>query len=125
LKLSSGSLSLLDYFTPQNQETLEAQTADLGSGGVLLMPPQSTTPPNLLVTAGKQGFIYVINRDNFGHFTTNGVVQINPNIVGLFSTPTFWNNRLYFAGTNYSGNDSPKVFSVSGGRMSTNPTSEL
>ena len=81
-------------------------------------PPQSTTPPNLLITAGKRGLIYVINRANLGHYTSQ-VVQENPSITGLFSTPTFWNNRLYFAGSNYSGNDSPKVFSVSGGRMST------
>ena len=83
------------------------------------MPPQSTTPHNLLVTAGKQGFIYVINRDNLGHYSMSQVVQTNPYISGLWGTPTFWNNRLYFAGSNYSGNDSPKVFSVSGGRMST------
>jgi len=90
---------------------------------LLVPPPQSTTPPNLLITAGKQGLIYVINRANLGHYTMSQVVQINGNIAGLFSTPTFWNNRLYFAGSSYSGNDSPKVFSVSGGRMSTNPTS--
>ena len=124
LKLSSGRLSLLDYFTPSNQLMLEDQALDLGSGGVLLMPPQSTTPHNLLVTAGKQNLIYVINRDNLGHYTLSQVVQENRNIKGLFSTPTFWNNRLYFAGSDYTGDDSPRVFSVSGGRMSTYPTSQ-
>jgi outer membrane protein assembly factor BamB len=119
LKLSSGSLSLIDYFTPLNQAYLESNGLDLGSGGILLMPPQSTTPPNLVVTAGKQGFIYVINRANLGHYTMSQVVQENPYISGLWGTPAFWNNRLYFAGSNYSGDDSPKVFSVSGGRMST------
>src|SRR5215471_19748095 len=119
LKLSSGSLSLRDYFTPSNQAYLVSNELDLGSGGMLLMPPQSTTPTNLVITAGKQGFIYVINRDNLGHYTMSQVVQTNPYISGLWSTPTVWNNRLYFAGSSYSGNDSPKVFSVSGGRMST------
>ena len=123
LKLSPGRLLLLDYFTPSNQAVLESQALDLGSGGVLLLPPQSTIPNNLLITAGKQGLIYLINRDNLGHYTMSQVVQQNGNIAGLFGTPTFWNNRLYFAGTNYTGGDSPRVFSFLGGRMSANPTS--
>lgn len=123
IKLSPG-LSLLDYFTPYNQAQLEANAADLGSGGILLLPTQSTSPNHLLVTAGKAGFIYLINRDSLGRYTMNGVVQVNGHIVGLFSTPTFWNNHLYFAGTGYNGGDAPKAFSFSGGRMSTNPTSQ-
>jgi len=123
LKLSSGSLSLLDYFTPSNQAYLESNSLDLGSGGILLLPSQSTTSPNLVVTAGKQGLIYLINRANLGHYTSQ-VVQENPYIAGFFSTPTFWNNCLYFAGSDYSGDDSPKVFSFSAGRMSTNPISQ-
>jgi hypothetical protein len=126
LKLSSGRLALLDYFTPLNQAMLESDAMDLGSGGVLLLPTQSTSPPNLLVTAGKRSDvtpIYVINRDDMGHYTSQAV-QVNHNIAGLFSTPTFWNNRLYFAGSYYTGNDSPKVFSFSNGRISANPTSQ-
>ena len=123
LKLSPGRLLLLDYFTPSNQAVLESQALDFGSGGVLLLPPQSTIPNNLLITAGKQGLIYLINRDNLGHYTMSQVVQQNGNIAGLFGTPTFWNNRLYFAGTTYTGGDSPRVFSFLGGRMSANPTS--
>jgi hypothetical protein len=122
VKLAPGTLSLLDYFTPSNQAQLEADEADLGSGGVLLLPIQSTTPTNLLVTSGKTGFIYLVNRDNLGHFAAN-VVQVNPNIVGLFGTATFWNNYLYFVGSGYGGGDSPKAFSFSGGLMSNNPTS--
>jgi len=121
----SPSLSVLDYFTPHNQAALEAGESDLGSGGTLLLPTQSTSPNHLLVTAGKAGFIYLIDRDSLGKYhSVDNVVQINGNIVGLFSTPTFWNNHLYFAGSGYNGGDAPKAFSFSGGRMSNNPTSQ-
>jgi hypothetical protein len=119
----SPSLSLLDYFTPYDQARLEANGDDLGSGGILLLPTQSTSPNHLLVTAGKRAVIYLINRDSLGKYTMS-VIQVNRNIRGLFSTPTFWNNYLYFAGSGYQGGDSPKAFSFSGGRMSSNPTSQ-
>jgi hypothetical protein len=118
LKLAPGKLSLLDYFTPSDQATLEAEEADLGSGGILLLPTQTTTPTDLLVTSGKLGMIYLVNRDNLGHYTMNEVVQQNDDIVGLFGSATFWNNYLYFVGSYYDGGDSPKAFSFSGGRMS-------
>jgi outer membrane protein assembly factor BamB len=126
IKLSPSTLSLLDYFTPFNQATLVANEMDLGSGGVLLLPNQSTSPTCLMVTAGKQGEVYLINRDNLGQYnsTTDNVVQENLALAGLFSSPTFWNNKLYFAGSAYSGGDYPKAFSFSGGRISTNPTSQ-
>jgi hypothetical protein len=125
IKLSS-SLSPQDYFTPFNEAVLEANEADLGSGGTLLLPDQSTSPVHLLVTAGKVGFIYLINRDSLGHYSSSrdNVVQENGQIVGLFGTPAFWNNRLYFVGTGYNGGDYPKVFSFSGGRISSTPTSQ-
>ena len=121
----SPSLSLLDYFTPYYQAILEANESDVGSGGTVLLPDQSTSPNHLLVTAGKMGVIYLINRDNLGKYNSNSdnVVQENGYIVGLFSTPTFWNNNLYFVGSGYGGGDYPKAFSLSGGRISNNPTS--
>jgi hypothetical protein len=79
-----------------------------------------------MVTAGKQGSIYLINRDSLGHYssTMDNVVQELSGIKGLFGTPTFWNNNLYFAGTTYKGGDYPKAFSFSGGLISTTPTSQ-
>jgi hypothetical protein len=126
LKLSPTSLSLLDYFTPFNQATLEAHERDLGSGGVLLLPDQSTCPTHLMVTAGKQGKVYLINRDNLGQYgtTKDYVVQKLSALNGLFATPTFWNNHLYFAGSGYKGGDYPEAFSFSKGKISKTPTSQ-
>jgi hypothetical protein len=126
LKLSPISLSLLDYFTPNNQAALAANEEDLGSGGTLLLPDQSTSPTHLMVTAGKQGLIYLLNRDNMGHYnaTADNVAQEQLSLRGLFSTPTGWHGALYFVGSSYGGADSPKVFQVPNGRIAANPSSK-
>lgn len=70
IKLSTQhGLTLTDYFTPFNQQCLDGRDEDLGSGGVLLLPDQSnTTHPHLMVAVGKEGRIYVIDRDHMGQF---------------------------------------------------------
>ena len=77
---------------------LEAHDSDLGSGGVTIPPDQVTSRAHLMVTAGKEGRIFLINRDNLGkvNSTVNCVVQQQVAIHGLFGPPTFWNNTLYF-----------------------------
>jgi hypothetical protein len=79
-----------------------------------------------MVTAGKQGRVYLISRGHLGqHSTTkDNVVQELLALKGLFATPTFWHKNLYFAGSDYKGDDSPKVFSFSSGKISRNPTSQ-
>ena len=47
---------------------LDSHDKDLGSGGVLLLPDQPGSFPHILVEAGKEGRIYVVNRDQM---TTN------------------------------------------------------
>src|SRR5437660_3748531 len=39
---------------------------DLGSGGVLVVPDQATAPYRLALTGGKQGYVYLLDRDGFG-----------------------------------------------------------
>jgi hypothetical protein len=125
LKISttSGTLTLTDYFTPFNQSTLNANDLDLGSGGVLLPPTQSGSFPNILISAGKEGTIYVVNRDNMGHFnsTSNAaaVQAITGAISPLFGAPAYWNGNVYMGGNG----DNLKAFSLSNGMLSGTPTS--
>src|SRR5215469_7433714 len=79
IDLSIGP-TVQDYFSPSDQLTLDQQDLDLGSGGITILPdPQSGPNPHLLVEAGKQGNIYVINRDagKMGQFnsTSDNIVQ--------------------------------------------------
>lgn len=100
LKLAGGTLMLSDYFTPYDQASLAANDTDLGSGGPLLLPDQTVGPPHLLVGAGKEGTIYLVNRDAMGQFQTGSdsqIVQSLPGALGsLFSTPAYFANTVYF-----------------------------
>lgn len=131
IKLTTSSgLSLGDWFSPFNQSDLESQDLDLGSGGVLLLPDQSPGPAHLLVTGGKGGTLYVINRDSMGHFcgsctSTTGDTNIVQSFGGfnlIFGTPAFWQNKLYFAGT--SEKLSIFSFDPASGQFNTTPASQ-
>lgn len=71
LKLgTTDGLSVVDYFTPHNQSMLESLDFDLGSGAGLILPKQAGTFPDEIISAGKQGIIYVVNRDKMGKFNS-------------------------------------------------------
>jgi hypothetical protein len=59
---------MLDYFTPSNQAQLNHEDADLGSGGPVLLPEQSGPHPRVLLVGGKEGALYVLDRDNPGKY---------------------------------------------------------
>jgi hypothetical protein len=124
LTLSGGALNLVDYFTPYDEGTLDVGDVDVASGGALLLPDQPGNHPHELVEAGKEGSIYVVDRDNMGHFNPNNNSQIVQNITGqiegLYSMPAYWNNYVYFGGAN----DTLKAFALNNGLLSTSPTSE-
>jgi hypothetical protein len=104
--VTSGAPSPFDYFTPYNQQSLSNGDTDVGSGGVLLFPDQGQGSPHqhLLVQVGKSGSIYLIDRDHMGGFNPNNnsqIVQDMENAIGgLWATPAWWNNNVYFGGSN-------------------------
>ena len=106
LKMSAptgGTLRPLSYFTPFNQDVLAADDTDLGSGGVVLLPdlPQGSAHQHLLVQCGKEGSVYLVDRDNMGGYnsTTDQVVQeLAGAIGGIWGMPAYWNNTVYFGG---------------------------
>jgi hypothetical protein len=129
LALSGSSLSVLDYFTPYNQDSLSHNDTDLGSGGVLLLPDQPGTHPHLLVQVGKEGTIYLVNRDqmttNNTHYCSSGctndpeIVQELQSVLGtMWAMPAYWNGNVYFWGSG----DVLKQYSLSNGQLSTTPT---
>ena len=102
VKLTSG-LSLLDYFTPFNQASLDGSDADLGSGGTILLPDSLTFNghSSLMTGAGKEGKIYLLDRNNMGQFnaTHDNIIAELPNAIGgSFDTPAYFNNNLYYLG---------------------------
>ena len=126
IKLSTtNGLAVADYFTPWNQFSLQAADQDLGSGGLLLLPDQPGTFPHLLVGAGKEGKIYLINRDQMttgdNHFdATKSIDFVVQSLAGKisksFDTPAYFNGRIYYAGAG----DNLKAIALTGGLMASN-----
>ena len=75
---------------------------------MLLVDQTTGSFPHLLISAGKGGTIYVVNRDNMGHFHANNDNQIVQSIVGAmpngsaeagnFSQPVFFNGFIFTSG---------------------------
>jgi hypothetical protein len=84
VKLSSSELKVIDYFTPFNQLNLDKADLDLGTSGALLLPDNvgSAAHPHLLICAGKEGRIYLLDRDRMGQFNAGGDSQIVQSVEG-------------------------------------------
>ncbi len=121
---NGSQLGVTDYFTPYDQLDLANNDIDVGSGGVLMLPDQPGGHVHELIGAGKQGTIYLVDRDNMGHYNPNDNSQIVQNIPGqisgMFANPTYWNNNVYFG----SGGAQVKAFSLTNGLLSTTETSQ-
>lgn len=126
LFFNGSSVSLVDYFTPYNQGSLDGGDTDLGSGGPLLLPDQSGGITHELVQVGKSGTIYVLNRDQFTagnlHYcktctsiNTQITQEIQGAVGGLWNMPAYWSNSVYFVGAG----DSLKSFSLINGEFPT------
>ena len=65
-------LSVTDYFTPFNEQSLSDNDTDLGSAAPLLLPNNPAWPhPNEIIGAGKGLTMYVLDRDNMGGHNTS------------------------------------------------------
>lgn len=101
---AGGMLSVKDYFTPYNVASYNTSDLDIGSSGLMLLPDQITGPhPHLLVQGDKKGNLYLINRNNMGHFNSSNNKQIVQFITaatpGMWSSPSWWNNNVYVGGS--------------------------
>jgi hypothetical protein len=127
-------LTVADYFTPWSVAFLNNNDLDLSSTGVLILPDQDGPYPHELVASGKQGFVYVLDRDTMGMYSANdsayGVIQEFPLIPGetgsevkdiQFGSAAYWNNTVYFAPAG-----SPILaYPVSGGYLGTPLTTAM
>jgi hypothetical protein len=106
----SGSLAVSQYFTPSDQQNDNNIDNDFGAGGAAVLvdlPTNGNNPTHLLVGGGKDGSLYVLNRDTLGGFGDSNAWQelsltVGPgNFHGIFATAAFWNSMLYIS--NFKG----------------------
>jgi hypothetical protein len=100
-KQVANNLKLTDWFTPYNLDYLDSKDLDLNAP-VLILPDQPGLHPHLALAVGKEGTVYVLDRDNMGHFCancTNGNTQIVQDLQSLVGSETgaliYWNNMIY------------------------------
>jgi hypothetical protein len=135
---SGGTFTVADWFTPFNQSSLSGGDTDLNSGGVMLLPTLASGQ-QLLVQMGKEGKIYLIDRNNMGKYCLDQTPPCNgsdPQIVqeipgatnGIWGSPSYWNGNVYYGGGSDGGSpDNLKAFSFNAnnsGVLSTSPTSK-
>lgn len=129
LKLSTagGALSVADYFTMHNEPAESAADEDLGSGGVLLLPDltdSSGVVRHLAIGAGKDGNLYVVNRDTMGKYnsSSNNIWQELDGVFpgGIYASPAYFNGTVYYG--NVGG--TLKAFTVTAAKLSSTPTSQ-
>jgi hypothetical protein len=129
ISTASSSLSVADYFTMSNTDSESDADEDLGSGGEILLPDLQDGQGNtwhLAVGAGKDGHIYVANRDLMGKFNTNNDSAIYQEIDsnglggGVWSVPAYFNNKVYYGAVS----DHLRAFSIASAKLST-PASSI
>ncbi|WP_211268854.1 choice-of-anchor D domain-containing protein [Actinoplanes subtropicus] len=94
---TDGSLSAKDFFSPVNNTNLDTNDIDLGSGGPMGLPDGfgTTAYPHLLVQVGKDGRVFLLNRDNLGGVGqgaggTDAALQTAGPYNGVWGHPGFW-----------------------------------
>src|SRR5262249_50256330 len=95
--------TVVDYFTPHDQSSISAIKLDLGAAGPMLLPDQPGAHPHLIVSAGKNNTIYLIDRDSMGHYNTDNDGQIVQSLIDIFPygtpEPGNYSGAVYFNGS--------------------------
>jgi hypothetical protein len=107
LSTTSNKLAVADYFANDNNVYENNHDGDLGSGGSILLPDMLDSDGNtrrLAVGAGKDQNIYVVDRQNLGHYSSSSNVNYQTLTGALdgmvFSVPAYFNGVLYYGSVN-------------------------
>jgi hypothetical protein len=129
LTLTGTTFAVTDYFTTWDTTSESQNDVDLGSGSPLLMPDMVDsvgTTRHLMLAAGKDTNLYLLDRDNMGKYNGNvagsdAIYQALPGALahGIYSAPVFFNGSVYFA--EVSG--TLKQYAFSAARLPTTATS--
>jgi hypothetical protein len=126
LATTGGTLAVADYFAMKDEVAQSNADADLGAGGIMLLPDltdSTATVRHLAVGAGKDGRIYVVDRDSMGHFdpSSDDIWQkLNAVLGQVRGTPAYFNRTVY-----YGDRDAPlKAFTITDAKLVAPPSSQ-
>ncbi len=121
---TNNQLAVADYFEMSNTVSESNNDTDLGSGGALVLPDitdNSGTVHHLAVGAGKDGNIYVVNRDSMGKFNPNNdsaiYQELDGVLGGVWAMPAYFNNTVYYADVG----GTLKAFPIANAMLATTP----
>lgn len=127
LAATATTLTVADYFTMSNEVAESNSDQDLGSGGELILPDltdSTNTVRHLVVGAGKDGNIYLVNRDSMGKFSANSNniwQQLSGALPGgIWSTPAYFNGTLYYGDSGAT----LKAFAITNAKLGSSPASQ-
>ena len=84
IRLGAGptfSGSSADYFTPTNWHDLDDSDTDLGGASEVLFDMSGAAHPHLVAAGGKDGYLYILDRDNLGGLGGELLkTPVNPNV---------------------------------------------
>jgi iron transport multicopper oxidase len=93
----NGTLLATDFFSPRDAAFLNLIDGDFGAGGPVGLPDSMGTAavPHVGVGAGKQGYVYLLDRDDLGGFQqgpggSDKVLQRLGPIGGVWSRSAVW-----------------------------------
>ncbi|HEY0237171.1 MAG TPA: choice-of-anchor D domain-containing protein [Friedmanniella sp.] len=92
----NGTLKATDFFSPVNNSNLDTDDTDLGSGGPMAIPDGYGTSahPHLLVEVGKDGRVFLLDRDDLGGSGQKGgkddTLQTGGPYKGVWGYPAFY-----------------------------------
>jgi hypothetical protein len=120
VKLTPDLSSVSSFFTPADEFQLDQTDNDFGSGGVMLLPSQPGSIPDMAAAAGKEGDLYLLNQQALGGFDPN-----NKGILDEVEAGGCWCGPSYFSDSVgghvvSSGGHTVKLWTVQ-----TSPTVEL
>jgi hypothetical protein len=126
--VKGGQLHVSDYFAPFNTVSESNMDQDLGSGGVIVLPPMrdaSGVIRNLVIGAGKDGNIYLADRNNMGKFNSQNNNNLYQELAGALSGGE-WATSAYFNGAVYYGPVGNHLmrFTFSQARLNSSPASQ-
>jgi hypothetical protein len=123
---TAGGLSVADYFATFDTVSASNADTDLGSGGAMVFPDfvdGGGQTRHLAVGAGKDGHMYVVDRDAMGKFnaSANQNYQDISGAIGgsVFSMPAYFNNTLYYGASGAK----LKAFPIASAKVATTSSS--
>ena len=127
LSTAGNQLAVADYFEMHDGIQQSYYDRDFGSGGAMVLPDLNDAAGNtmhLAIGAGKDGNLYVANRDSMGKYDpdNDNIYQELAGVLpgGVFAMPAYFNNTVYYGP---EGN-TLRAFTITNAKLSSSPTAQ-